>query len=297
MDAAIRTEGLSKNYRSHRALRELNLEVPRGVVFGYLGPNGAGKTTTIRILAGLISPTTGSATVLGNDVVDRCEDVQRHLGYLPGEFVGYPDLTGAQYLRYLANLRGGVDWSEVDRLAKRFELDLGKRFKTLSHGNKQKLGIVQAFMHRPELLILDEPTSGLDPIMQREFLALLRETRADGRTVFLSSHILSDVEAVADTVAILRSGELVITQSVEALRQQALRRLELTFSDPPPVDQLKRAAGVQEINWDGGGTVQVEVAGSTAELLRIAAPHQIINVVSHEADLEAIFLDYYTARS
>ncbi|TCM50582.1 ABC transporter ATP-binding protein [Kribbella sp. VKM Ac-2568] len=297
MDAAIRTEGLSKNYRSHRALRELNLEVPRGVVFGYLGPNGAGKTTTIRILAGLISPTSGTATVLGNDVVDRCEDVQRHLGYLPGEFVGYPDLTGAQYLRYLAHLRGGVDWSEVERLAKRFELDLGKRFKTLSHGNKQKLGIVQAFMHRPELLILDEPTSGLDPIMQREFLALLRETRADGRTVFLSSHILSDVEAVADTVAILRSGELVITQSVDALREQALRRLELTFSGPPPVDQLKRAAGVQEINWDGSGTVQVEVAGSTAELLRIAAPHQIINVISHDADLEAIFLDYYTARS
>jgi ABC-2 type transport system ATP-binding protein len=295
MDAAISTRDLSKRFRSHAALRGLNLEVPRGVVFGYLGPNGAGKTTTIRILAGLIGPTSGTATVLGNDMVERCEEVQRRIGYLPGEFVGYPDLTGSQYLRYLAHLRGGVDWSEVERLAKRFDLALEKRFKTLSHGNKQKLGIIQAFMHRPELLILDEPTTGLDPIMQREFLALLGETRADGRTVFLSSHILSDVEAVADTVAILRGGELVVTQSVDALRSQAMRRLELTFAGPAPIELLRHADGVQEVTADGD-TAHVEVTGSTAGLLRVAAPHQIINVVSHEVDLEAVFLDYYTAR-
>ncbi|WP_112237250.1 ABC transporter ATP-binding protein [Kribbella monticola] len=296
MDTAIRTRELSKQFRSHAALRRLNLEVPRGSVFGYLGPNGAGKTTTIRILAGLISPTTGGAEVLGFDVVDRCEEVQRRIGYLPGEFAAYPDLSGAQYLRYMAYLRGGVDWSEVERLAKRFDLDLAKRFKTLSHGNKQKIGIIQAFMHRPDLLILDEPTSGLDPLMQREFLALLRETRDDGRTVFLSSHILSDVEAVADTVAILRSGELVVTKSVDELRERALRRLELTFAGPAPIEVLRQADGVQEITVDGD-TAHVEVAGSTASLLQAAAPHQIVNVVSHEVDLEAIFLDYYTARS
>jgi ABC-2 type transport system ATP-binding protein len=151
-------------------------------------------------------------------------------------------------------------------------------------------------MHRPELLILDEPTTGLDPLMQREFLALLRETRDDGRTVFLSSHILSDVEAVADTVAILRSGELVVTKSVDELRERALRRLELTFAGPAPIDALRQADGVQEITVDGD-TAHVEVTGSTASLLQVAAPHQIVNVVSHEVDLEAIFLDYYTARS
>lgn len=295
MDTAISTRKLSKKFRSNVALRGLDLEVPRGVVFGYLGPNGAGKTTTIRILAGLIAPTTGTAEVLGYNVVDRCEEVQRRIGYLPGEFVAYSDLTGAQYLRYLAQLRGGVDWSEVERLAKRFELDLAKRFKTLSHGNKQKIGIVQAFMHRPDLLVLDEPTAGLDPIMQREFLTLLRETKADGRTVFLSSHILSDVEAVADTIAILRGGELVVTQSVDVLRAQALRQLELTFAGPAPIDLLRTADGVQVVT-SIGDTAHVEVAGSTADLLRIAAPHQIVNVVSHEVDLESIFLDYYTAR-
>lgn len=295
MDTAIRTRELSKQFRSHAALRRLNLEVPRGSVFGYLGPNGAGKTTTIRILAGLIGPTTGAAEVLGYDVVDRCEDVQRRIGYLPGDFAAYPELTGAQYLRYMAYLRGDVDWAEVERLAKRFDLDLTKRFKTLSHGNKQKLGIVQAFMHRPELLILDEPTTGLDPLMQREFLTLLRETRDDGRTVFLSSHILSDVEAVADRVAILRRGELVVTKSVDELRESARRRLELTFAGPAPIDRLRHADGVQEITVDGD-TAHVEIAGSTAALLQAAAPYQIVNVVSHEVDLEAIFLDYYTAR-
>ncbi|GAA0927656.1 ABC transporter ATP-binding protein [Kribbella koreensis] len=296
MDAAIRTTGLSKRFGTHQALRRLDLEVPRGSVVGYLGPNGAGKTTTIRILAGLIAPTTGTAEVLGYDVVDRCEEVQRRIGYLPGEFAAYPELTGAQYLHYLANLRGDVDWAETERLAKRFDLDLSRRFKTLSHGNKQKLGIIQAFMHRPELLILDEPTAGLDPLMQREFLALLRETRDDGRTVFLSSHILSDVEAVADTIAILRRGELVVTKTVEELREQALHWLELTFAGPAPLEQLRQADGVQQLSVDGR-TAHVEVSGSTAGLLTAAAPYQVVDIVSHEADLESIFLDYYTARS
>ncbi|HEU4947191.1 MAG TPA: ABC transporter ATP-binding protein [Kribbella sp.] len=295
MDAAIRTRGLSKSYGHRPALRDLDLEVPRGVVFGYLGPNGAGKTTTIRLLAGLIGPTSGSAQVLGFEVVDNCEEVQRRIGYLPGDFVAYPNLTVTQYLRYLSGLRGGVEPVAVDQLAKRFDLDLTARINTLSHGNKQKIGIVQAFMHHPELLVLDEPTAGLDPIMQREFLALLRETRDDGRTVFLSSHILSEVEAAADTVGILRDGRLVVTQSVESLKSQALRRLDLTFAGPVPVDRLRQAPGVQEVSSDGP-TTHVVVAGSTAGLFRAAAPYDITNVVSHEVDLEAIFLDYYTAQ-
>jgi beta-exotoxin I transport system ATP-binding protein len=208
MDVAIRTWQLSKSYGRRPALQELELEVPAGGVFGYLGPNGAGKTTTIRLLAGLLRPTSGRAEVFGLDTVADRERVQRRIGYLPGDFVAYPDLTGRQFLRYLAGLRGDVDGSHVDGLAKRFDLDLGLRIGRLSHGNRQKVGIIQAFMHQPDLLILDEPTNGLDPIMQREFLALVREHRDAGRTVFLSSHILTEVEAAADTVGILRAGRL-----------------------------------------------------------------------------------------
>ena len=292
MDLAIRTRRLTKRFRHHLALSELDLDVPTGVVFGYLGPNGAGKTTTIRLLSGLIRPTSGSAIVFGFDAADQYDALQRRIGYLPGDFAAYPDLTGAQYLRYLAHLRGGVDQAAVDRLAKRFELDVEVRIGTLSHGNRQKIGIIQAFMHEPDLLILDEPTAGLDPIMQREFLGLLRETRDAGRTVFLSSHILAEVEAVADTVGILRRGELVTTRSVEALKAQTRRRLDLTFAATPPIDRIRQIPGVQDISSDGR-TAHVVVAGSTAELLKAVAPYEVTNLVSHEADLEAVFLDYY----
>ncbi|MFI7065242.1 ABC transporter ATP-binding protein [Kribbella sp. NPDC050124] len=292
MEVAIRTRRLTKKFRRHLALSELTLDVPRGVVFGYLGPNGAGKTTTIRLLAGLIRPTSGSAIVFGFDAADQYDALQRRIGYLPGDFAAYPDLTGTQYLRYFAHLRGGVDQAAVDRLAKRFELDTEIRIGALSRGNRQKLGIIQAFMHEPELLILDEPTAGLDPIMQREFLALLRETRDAGRTVFLSSHILAEVEAVADTVGILRRGELVTTQSVEALKAQARRRLDLTFAATPPLDRIRQVPGVQDVSSDGR-TAHVVVTGSTAELVRAVAPYEVTNLVSHEADLEAVFLDYY----
>ncbi|MFG1813552.1 ABC transporter ATP-binding protein [Kribbella sp. NPDC049174] len=295
MDLAIRTRRLTKRFRRQLALTELNLDVPRGIVFGYLGPNGAGKTTTIRLLTGLIRPTSGSAMVFGFDAADQYDALQRRIGYLPGEFVPYPDLTVTQYLRYFAHLRGGVDQTMIDGLAKRFELDLTARIGALSHGNKQKVGIVQAFMHEPDLLVLDEPTSGLDPIMQREFLALLRECRDAGRTVFLSSHILSEVEAVADTVGILRRGELVTTQSIEALRNQARRRLDLTFAAAAPIDVIRGVPGVQEVAADAQ-TAHVTVTGSTAQLVTAVAPYEVTNIVTHEADLESVFLDYYRAR-
>src|SRR5690242_1535620 len=179
----VETGHLSKRYGRHEALRGLDLVVPRGVVFGYLGPNGAGKTTTIRLLVGLLRPTSGSVTVLGEDAVAARDSVQRRVGYLPGHFVAYPDLTGEQYLRFLGHLRGGTPWDQVEQLAKRFDLDLTRRIGTLSHGNRQKVGILQAFAHEPELIVLDEPTTGLDPLVQREFLDLVRESRALGRTV------------------------------------------------------------------------------------------------------------------
>ncbi|MFI6674312.1 ABC transporter ATP-binding protein [Kribbella sp. NPDC050470] len=260
---------------------------------GYLGPNGAGKTTTIRLLAGLIRPTSGSAMVFGFDAADQYDALQRRIGYLPGDFVAYPGLTGAQYLTYFAHLYGGVPTERIDLLAKRFDLDLGVRIGALSRGNRQKVGIVQAFMHDPDLLILDEPTTGLDPIMQREFRELLRETRDAGRTVFLSSHVLSEVEAVADTVAILRAGRLVTVQSVQDLKDRARRRLDLTFADVPPLERIRCVPGVRELTVDGR-VAHLSITGSTATLIKAVAPYDVTNVVSHETDLEAAFLDYYS---
>jgi ABC-2 type transport system ATP-binding protein len=295
MDIVIKARRLTKRFGRRTALDALDLDVPAGIILGYLGPNGAGKTTTIRLLAGLIRPTSGSAVVFGFDASDQYDVIQRRIGYLPGDFVTYPDLTGAQYLDYFAHLYGGVARDRIDLLAKRFDLDLGVRIGMLSRGNRQKVGIVQAFMHDPDLLILDEPTTGLDPLMQREFRDLLRETRDAGRTVFLSSHVLSEVDAVADTVAILRAGRLVTTQSVQALRDSARRRLDLTFATTPPADRIHAVPGVQDLSVDGR-TAHVVVTGSTAELIRTVAPFDVTNVVSHEADLEAAFLDYYTGQ-
>jgi ABC-2 type transport system ATP-binding protein len=292
MDTVIKTRGLTKRCGRRTALDKLDLDIPAGAIVGYLGPNGAGKTTTIRLLAGLVRPTSGSAIVFGFDAADQYDALQRRIGYLPGDFVAYPDLTGAQYLEYFAHLYGGVDREHIKLLAKRFDLDLGVRIGALSRGNRQKVGIVQAFMHEPELLLLDEPTSGLDPLMQREFRALLRETRDAGRTVFLSSHVLAEVEAVADTVAILRAGRLVTVQSVQMLKDRARRRLDLTFADTPPAGRMHAVPGVEEVVVDGH-TARVTVTGSTAELIRAIAPFDVTNVLSHEADLEAAFLDYY----
>jgi ABC-2 type transport system ATP-binding protein len=292
VESVIRTMGLAKSYGRRPALRGIDLEVPRSVVFGYLGPNGAGKTTTIRVLAGLLRPTSGRAEILGLDTVREREAAQRHIGYLPGVFVAYPDLTAEQYLRYLANLRGGVDWAVAQDLATRLDLDLASRVGTLSHGNKQKVGIVQAFMHRPDILILDEPTTGLDPLIQREFLTIVREARERGQTVFLSSHILYEVEAVADMIAILRAGRLVVVESVEALRATAVRRIDLSFAGEAPLAELAAVSAVREVRGSGS-TAYLVVEGSTAELLKVAAPHQVVQVVTHEPDLEEIFMTYY----
>ena len=289
---AIRTTGLAKRYGRTSALVGIDLEVPRGTVFGYLGPNGAGKTTTIRILAGLMRPTSGRAEVFGHDVVTDREHAQRCLGYLPGDFAGYPDLTATQFLRYLANLRGDVDWAVVESIAKRLDLDLDGRLGALSHGNRQKVGIVQAFMHEPRLLILDEPTSGLDPLVQREFLQLVREVRDRGGTVFLSSHILSEVEAVADVVALVRKGRLVVTDSVTNLEHQAVRRLDLVFAGEPPVPVLAQVPGVHDLQTSER-TVHLALEGSTAALIKAAAPYGVENVITHEPDLEDVFLGWY----
>jgi ABC-2 type transport system ATP-binding protein len=290
----VETRGLCKRYGSTVALDDLDLEVPAGAVFGYLGPNGAGKTTTIRILMGLIRPTQGTAVVLGHDVVRERKMIHRLVGYLPGDFTAYRDLTGQQYLDYLSNLRGDVDPAAVALLAKRFDLNLDRRIGTLSHGNRQKVGIIQAFMHDPRLLMLDEPTSGLDPLMQREFVNLVQERRDAGATVFLSSHDLTEVEGVADLVAILRGGRLVMTSNIENLKTRARRRVELTFTPgvAPPVIELTHVESVRDLEVHDS-VAHLVVEGSMAELLRVVAPFGIDRVISNEVDLEDVFLQYY----
>jgi ABC-2 type transport system ATP-binding protein len=295
MEPVIHTFGLTKRYGRTLALDGLDLEVEPGDVFGLLGPNGAGKTTTIRLLVGLLRPTRGRAEVFGLDPTRAPDAVQARVGYLPGDFKAYADLTGEQYLRYLDNLRGGTAWSAVSGLAERLELDIRRRIADLSHGNRQKIGVVQAFMGDPELLVLDEPTAGLDPLMQREFLELVREARRAGRTVVLSSHILSEVEAVADTVGILRRGQLIVEDSVDRLKARALRRIDLTFAEEPPAATLAAVPGVREVHVSGA-TAELVVEGSTSELIPALAPYHVDDVVSHEADLEEIFLAYYGSK-
>lgn len=292
VEPAVRTSGLTKRFGDRFALRQLDLEVPAGCIFGYLGPNGAGKTTTIKLVAGLWRPTAGSVTVLGRDVTRDRDAVQGRVGYLPGDFAGYPDMTGRQLLGLLGSLRGGTDWAGVNGLAERFDLELDRRIGTLSHGNRQKVGIVQAFMGRPELLVLDEPTQGLDPLMQREFLDLLRETREQGRTVLLSSHVLAEVEEIADVVGILDRGRLLATRTMAQLHADAVRRVDLRFEHAPLVEALRAAAGVRTVDVVDL-TAHVTVTGSMAELLRVAAPHGVADVTTHETDLAALFLGFY----
>jgi ABC-2 type transport system ATP-binding protein len=288
----IRTEGLTKYYGNVHAIEDLDLEVRHGEVFGFLGPNGAGKTTTIRALLHFIFPTRGSASVLGMDSITEAVPIRRRIGYMPSEYAMYPNLTGAECLRYYANLRGGVDAAAVAALAERLDADLTRKISDLSSGNKQKVALIQAFMSKPELLILDEPSNGLDPLMQQELQAIIREARDDGRTVFLSSHSLSEVERVADRVAILREGHLVVVERVDTLKRKAIRRLDLEFEEPVAAEALARVPGVRTVEARGN-SLSVTFEGAMDALLRAALEHQVVNLNSREADLEEIFLAYY----
>lgn len=291
-DLAIDCMGLTKQYGSRRGVVDLDLEVRTGEVFGFLGPNGAGKSTTIHLLVGQIRPSCGSANVLGLDCWGDRDAVQRRVGFLPGELALYDRLTGAEMLDYLATLRGGVSARVVSDLVERFAVELDRPIRELSMGNRQKLGLVQAFMHEPELFILDEPTLGLDPLIQREFHQLLDEVRDRGRTVFLSSHTLSEVERVADRVAIIRDGALVEVAEVSRLKQLAVRRIDFEFSLPVGAAVFDGVDGVRHVEIDGR-EVRVEVEGSLAQVMKVAADHEVVNLHVREADLEEIFLTYY----
>ncbi len=291
-DAVIVTEGLTKYYGRDRGVEDLHLSVRRGEVFGYLGPNGAGKTTTIRLLLDLIRPTRGRAEVLGMDVRTRSVDIRRRVGYLPGEPALYENLTGEEFLRFMGNLRGGVDRHHVSFLAERLECDLTRPIKTLSRGNRQKLAILQAFIHRPELLIMDEPTGGLDPLMQHEFHRLVREMREEGATFFISSHNLPEVEKMCDRVGIIREGKLVAVDEVEALKRKALRRLEIHFAEPVSPGDFQGIPGVRDLRLEDR-VLTCTVTGSVDALLKAAARFEVLNVISPEVSLEEIFLEMY----
>jgi ABC-2 type transport system ATP-binding protein len=290
----ISTSGLSKDYGSGRGLFGLDLEVREGEVFGFLGPNGAGKSTTMRLLLDLIRPTSGSARVLGLDTVSDSLEIRRRVGFLPGDLALYPKLTGGAMLDYLAQLRGGVDPRTRDALVERFGADIDRPVRQLSTGNRQKLGLVQAFMHEPELLILDEPIAGLDPLVQQSFHALLGEVSAQGRTIFLSSHTLSEVERVTQRLAILRQGRLVVVDSLENLRKVAVQRLEIEFAEPVDPGEFRALPGVTEANADGRA-VTVGFEGSADAVVKAAAAHEVLAIRPREEDLEDIFLHYYRA--
>jgi ABC-2 type transport system ATP-binding protein len=293
--SAIRTSKLSKDYGVGRGLFELDLEVASQEVFGYLGPNGSGKTTTIRLLMGMIRPTGGAAYVFGLDCRRDSVAVKRRVGYLPGDLPQFGSLSGKEVVAYLGGMRGGADPREVRSIAERFDLDLNRRFREYSTGNKRKLGILLAFMHKPDLLILDEPTSGLDPLNQQEFYELLREARNGGATVFLSSHILSEVEHVCDRVGILRAGRLVRVAELEDLHHIRAHHVEIEFEPGTQVPEaaIRASAGVEDVSVDGG-RVRCTVRGSFGPLFEAIHDSKVADLVSTEPSLEEIFLSYYS---
>ncbi|AOW92640.1 ABC transporter [Rhodococcus sp. WMMA185] len=289
---AIDTQKLTKHYGDVAAVQDLDLQVARGEIFGFLGPNGAGKSTTIRTLLDQIRPTSGRATILGHDVHRDALEIRRLIGYVPGDLALYPRLTGRETLQYFARLRGGVEQSYIDELAERLKADLSRKVGDYSTGNRQKIGLIQAFMHRPALLVLDEPTAGLDPLIQQEFHALIDEVRDGGRTVFLSSHTLSEVERVADRVGIIREGRLVVVERVDDLKRKAIRRIDFEFADPIPPETFTGVAGVHEASVERRhATVSFE--GSVNDILKAAMAHEVLNLNSRESDLEEVFLTYY----
>jgi len=290
----IETEGLTKYYGKVRGVKDLDLEVREGEVFGYLGPNGAGKTTTIRLILDLIRPTRGTALLFGQEVRGHAAELKVRLGVLPGELALWSNLTARDLLTFLGNLRGGLDWAWVNELAQRLDLDLSRRVGAFSHGNKQKVGLIQAFAHKPDLLILDEPTTGLDPLIQQEFYRLIDEVKAEGRTVFLSSHILPEVDRVCDRVGIIREGHLVAVEEIAELKRKRLRQMELTFDQPvpPPAFALPGVRDVVQTSNVLRFFVD-EAPGSLDGVVKRAAQFDLLDMRYEQATLEDIFLTYY----
>ena len=289
----VRADHLTKRYGSARGVDDLSFHVAEGERFGFLGPNGAGKTTTIRTMLDFIRPTSGTVRVFGLDPRREGVKVHERVGYLPGELSLYERMTAQEFLRTFAGLRGAVEWSFVTELCERFDLDTDKQIRALSHGNKQKVGLVQAFMHRPDLLILDEPTQGLDPLMQQAFYTLIdQEVRDRGATVFLSSHVLPEVERVCDRVGIIRDGGLVTVADIGDLKAKARRRIEFHLDGAVTPDAFARLPGVLDVSVHGD-SITLTVEGPLDAVVKEAARHTVVTVETHQPSLEEAFLDFY----
>jgi ABC-2 type transport system ATP-binding protein len=290
---AIELSGVIKDYGRTRALAGIDLVVERGRIFGFLGPNGAGKTTAIRVLLDLIRPTAGTARVLGFDSQRDSMHVRRRVGYLPGDLRLYDGMRGADFLDFIDSFRPEKrDATYRGQLIERLGLDPSKRIRALSKGNRQKLGFIQALMHRPELLILDEPTSGLDPLVQEEVARILEEAVADGQTVFFSSHVLPEVERLSQSVAIIREGRIVAIEDVARLKARSVHVIEVTFAAAPPVG-LFSLPGVRELRRDGN-VVHVQAHGGIDAVIKAIAQHEVIDLRTEQQNLEDVFLAYYS---
>ncbi|MDQ2716145.1 MAG: ABC transporter ATP-binding protein [Chloroflexota bacterium] len=294
MTAIIEVEGLTKSYGSKRGITTVSFSVEEGEVFGFLGPNGAGKTTTIRLLMALLRAGAGTARIAGLDCWQHSVEIKRLIGYAPGEPSLDPGLSGGQILEYFGHLRGGVDQAYLKHLIARLDLDPSRKFRQYSTGNKRKLVLIQAFMHRPRLLILDEPTSGLDPLNQQEFDRMIKEVRDEGRSVFLSSHILSEVEQTCTRVGIIRAGQLVRVGGIAEVKDIKRYDITITFATTVPAEAFKALDGVAQVETLADGqTLRLEMQGGADAVIKAAAQYPVVSLSSHEPSLEDIFLRYY----
>ena len=292
MTTAIETKGLTKDYGAGHGIFDLDLSVQEGEVFGYLGPNGAGKTTTIKLLMGLIHATRGSAGILGLDADRDSVALKHRIGYVPGELPQFGGWRGSEIVAYISGLRGDLADNEVEAVAKRLDLDLGRKYREYSHGNKQKLALLLAFAPKPALLILDEPTSGLDPLHQQEFYGLVRDARARGATIFISSHVLSEVEHVCDRVGIVREGHLATVGQLDQLAGMRAHRIEIVFAGPPPVERIRAIPGFEQVAVEDH-RVSGMFRGDFEPLLAALASSRVTKFESREPSLEEIFLGFY----
>ena len=292
--ASIDIKGLSKRYPRTKeyALKNLSLCVRPGEVYGFLGPNGAGKSTTIRTLLNFIQPTSGSATILGKDIVKESVLIKQSVGYLSNDMTIYPSMSGSQFLSYMSELQTNIDKRYKQELIHKLKADINKKLGNLSRGNRQKFAIIQAFMNKPEVLILDEPSSGLDPLMQEVFYSLLRESRDRGAAIFMSSHILSEVQKVCDRVGIIRNGRLIAERSIAEMAKDAAHTFDVTFKTLPPVDEIKRIKGV-ELESHDNNRVSIRVKSNLPILLNLLAKHEVTQLEVRQLDLEEMFMHYY----
>ncbi len=294
MTAVIQTEALTKSYGSARGIVDVDLEVTAGQCFGFLGPNGAGKTTTMRVLLDFIRPTSGRARIFGLDSRADSVAIHRGVGYLAGDVALYERLTARQLFEWLGRLRAGVARPAFEELAERLGLELDRPIRALSSGNQQKVALVQAFMHQPDLLVLDEPTVGLDPLVQQTFQAMVREVAEAGRTVFLSSHVIDEVERLCDRVGFIRDGRLVAVETVAALRTRSLREVTIRFAGPVATDEFEALPGARDVTVEDR-TIRLRFEGPPDALVKLAARHEVADLVSAPVDLEEVFLTFYRA--